>query len=43
LRFEFFEAEEEARAVPEVSFAPEAEPPATPPSAPEPPASPPEA
>jgi len=42
LRFEFFEAEEEAREVPEVSFAPEAEPPATPPSAPEPPASPPE-
>jgi len=43
LRFEFFEAEEEAREVPEVSFAPEAEPPATPRSAPEPPASPPEA
>ncbi len=42
LRFECFEAEEEAREVPEVSFAPEAEPPATPPSAPEPPASPPE-
>jgi len=43
LRFEFFEAEEEAREVPGVSFAPEAEPPATPPSASEPPASPPEA
>jgi len=41
-RFEFFEVEEEARAVPEVSFSqPPAEPPATPPSAPEPPASPP--
>ena len=44
LRFEFFEAEEEAREVPEVSFAPPpAEPPASPPSASEPPASPPEA
>jgi len=44
LRFEFFEAEEEAREVPGVSFAPlAAEPPATPPSASEPPASPPEA
>ena len=46
LRFEFFEAEEEAREVPEVSFAPSAEPPATPPEEPpatEPPASPPEA
>jgi LemA protein len=42
LRFEFFEAEEEAREVPEVSFAPPAEPPATPPSASEPPASTPE-
>jgi len=40
--FEFFEAEEEAREVPEVSFAPPAEPPATPPSASEPPASTPE-
>ena len=38
-RFEFFEAEEAAREVPEVSFAPPAEPPTTPPSAPEPPAS----
>jgi LemA protein len=43
LRFEFFEAEEEAREVPGVSFAAPAEPPATPPSASEPPASPPEA
>jgi len=43
LRFEFFEAEEEAREVPEVSFVPGAEPPAAPPSASEPPASPPEA
>lgn len=43
LRFEFFQAEEEAREVPEVSFVPGAEPPATPPSASEPPASPPEA
>jgi LemA protein len=46
-RFEFFEAEEEAREVPEVSFAPPpapAEPPPTsPPAPPEPPASPPEA
>jgi LemA protein len=42
LRFEFFEAEEGAREVPEVSFAPAAEPPATPPSASEPPASTPE-
>jgi LemA protein len=46
-RFEFFEAEEEAREVPEVSFAPPpapAEPPPTSPPAPsEPPASPPEA
>jgi LemA protein len=43
-RFEFFEVEEEARAVPEVSFArPPAEPPSAPPSASEPPASPPEA
>ena len=41
-RFEFFEAEEEAREVPGVSFAPPAEPPATPPSASEPPASTPE-
>jgi LemA protein len=42
--FEFFEAEEEAREVPEVSFAPPpapAEPPASPPAPPEPPASPP--
>ena len=39
-RFEFFEVEEEARAVPEVSFS---QPPAEPPSASEPPASPPEA
>ena len=43
LPFDFFQAEEEAREVPEVSFAPEAEPPATPPSASEPPASTPEA
>ncbi len=48
LRFEFFEAPEEAREVPEVSFAPPAEPPtaeppASPPPASEPPASPPEA
>jgi LemA protein len=45
-RFEFFEAEEEAREVPEVSFAPPpapAEPPASPPAPPEPPAPPPEA
>ena len=43
-RFEFFEVEEEARAVPEVSFSqPPAEPPSAPPSASEPPASPPEA
>jgi LemA protein len=42
LRFEFFQAEEEAREVPEVSFAREAESPATPPSASEPPASTPE-
>jgi LemA protein len=51
-RFEFFEAPEEAREVPEVSFAPPAtpaspppaaEPPASPPAPPEPPASPPEA
>ena len=43
-RFEFFEVEEEARAVPEVSFSqPPAEPPPAPPSASEPPASPPEA
>jgi LemA protein len=45
-RFEFFEAEEEAREVPEVSFAPppaSAEPPTSPPAPPEPPASPPEA
>jgi len=46
-RFEFFEAEEEAREVPEVSFAPPpapAEPPPTsPPAPPEPPAPPPEA
>jgi LemA protein len=46
-RFEFFEVEEEAREVPEVSFSqPPAEPPTAPPSAPpsasEPPASPPE-
>ena len=39
-RFEFFEVEEEARAVPEVSFS---RPPAEPPSASGPPASPPEA
>jgi LemA protein len=37
-RFEFFEAEEGAREVPEVSFAAPSEPPAAPPSAPEPPA-----
>jgi len=43
LRFEFFEAEEEAREVPGVSFAPPAEPPAAPPSVPQPPAAPPEA
>ena len=44
LRFEFFEVEEEAREVPEVSFSrPPAEPPSAPPSASEPPASPPEA
>ena len=43
LRFEFFQAPEEAREVPEVSFAPPAEPPTAPPSASEPPASPPEA
>jgi LemA protein len=43
LRFEFFQAEEEAREVPEVSFAQPGEPPATPPSGSEPPASPPEA
>jgi LemA protein len=43
-RFEFFEVEEEARAVPEVSFSrPPAEPPSAPPSASEPPASPPKA
>jgi LemA protein len=42
LRFEFFQAEEEAREVPEVSFAREAESPSTPPSASEPPASTPE-
>ena len=42
LRFDFFQAEEEAREVPEVSFAPPAEPPATPPSVSEPPASTPE-
>ncbi len=46
LRFEFFEAEEEAREVPEVRFrppsGPPAEPPAAPPSASEPPASSPE-
>ncbi len=49
LRFEFFEAEEEARETPEVTFAPSAAPPATPPAEPpatppasEPPASPPE-
>ncbi len=42
-RFEFFEVEEEARAVPEVSFSkPPAEPPSAPPSASEPPASPPQ-
>lgn len=46
-RFEFFEVEEEARAVPEVSFskppaAPPSEPPSAPPSASEPPASPPQ-
>ncbi len=41
LRFEFFEAPEEAREVPEVSFAPPAEPPASPPTTSEPPASPP--
>jgi LemA protein len=46
VRFEFFEAEEEAREVPEVSFAPPAGPPQAPeapPPASEPPASPPEA
>lgn len=43
LRFEFFQAEEEAREVPGVSFAPPAEPPAAPPSVPQPPAAPPEA
>lgn len=43
LRFEFFEAPEEAREVPEVSFARPAEPSAGPPSASEPPTSPPEA
>ncbi len=43
LRFEFFEAEEEAREVPDVSFARPAEPPSAPPSSSEPPASPPEA
>ena len=48
VRFEFFEAEEEAREVPEVSFSqPPAEPPTAPPTAPPsasgPPASPPEA
>ncbi len=43
-RFEFFEVEEEARAVPEVSFSqPPSAPPTAPPSASEPPASPPEA
>ena len=43
-RFEFFEVEEEARAVPEVSFSkPPSAPPSAPPAAPEPPASPPEA
>ena len=43
LRFEFFEAEEGAREVPGVSFAPPAaEPPATPPAGSEPPASTPE-
>ncbi len=41
--FDFFQAEEEAREVPEVSFVPpSAEPPTTPPSASEPPASTPE-
>jgi LemA protein len=43
LQFEFFEAEEEAREVPGVSFAPPAESPAGPSSASEPPASTPEA
>jgi len=43
LRFEFFQAEEEAREVPEVSFAPPSGPPEAPPSGSEPPASPPEA
>ena len=43
-RFEFFEVEEEARAVPEVSFSqPPSPPPSAPPSASEPPASPPQA
>jgi len=46
-RFEFFEAEEEAREVPGVSFTPPpaapAAPPTSPPAPPEPPASPPEA
>src|SRR3972149_5417571 len=41
-RFEFFEAEEAAREVPEVSFAPASEPPAPPPAS-EPPAAPPAA
>ncbi len=43
-RFEFFEVEEEARAVPEVSFSqPPSAPPSAPPPASEPPASPPQA
>ena len=43
-RFEFFEVEEEAREVPEVSFSqPPSAPPSAPPPASEPPASPPEA
>ncbi len=42
LRFEFFEAEEEARELPDVSFTPPSGPPAASPSASEPPASPPE-
>jgi len=43
LRFEFFQAEEEDREVPEVSFARPTDAPTTPPSASEPPTSPPDA